>query len=103
METMDKSYEGLPDGAQVFKEVNSADELEQGKTYFNPRNGKLAMFLGPAMSPDDLKVRQLWLEKDSVSGESIEGKTDEDAFSFPLLCVELPDGFFKLGKTWTEA
>lgn len=101
METMDKSYEGLPDGVQVLGEINSTNELETGKTYFNSRNGKLAMFLGPAMSPDDLKVRYMWTQIDPVTGgpAKSEASEDEDTFPLPLLHVKLPEGFLELFKT----
>ncbi len=95
---MDSQPEGLPDGTQVLKEVNSTGELESGKTYFNARNGKLALFLGPAMSPDDFKVRYMWTQIDPITGgpAKSEENENEDAFSLPLLHVKLPEGFLKL-------
>lgn len=101
METMDQHYEGLPEGAQVLGEINSTGELKIGKTYFNASNGKLALFLGQAMSPDDFKVRYLWTQIDPVTGgpAKSEASEDEDTFPLPLLHVKLPEGFLELFKT----
>lgn len=94
---MDQQCEGLPDGTQVLREISSMDELENGKTYFNPQNRNLFIFLGKAISPDDLKVKLIWNEIDSASGNIMSG-TDEQSFALPLVHVKLPDGFFKFER-----
>ena len=107
MERTEPQYEGLPEGAQVLGEISSPNELEQGqaKAYFNPSNGKLGLFLGKAVSPGNIDgpLVLIWSEFDPVSGTPVENKDEKDAFSFPLLRVELPDGFLKFGKTLPEA
>ena len=95
---MDSQPEGLPDGTQVLKEVNSTGELESGKTYFNARNGKLALFLGPAMSPDDFKVRYMWTQIDPITGgpAKSEENENEDAFSPPITSCKIAGRLFKV-------
>lgn len=94
METMDSHYKGLPEGARVLQEISSMDELQIGKIYFNPTNGKLFWFLGKAISPDDFEVHLMFNTIDPVSGKKVED--DKQAFCLPLVNVELPDGFLKM-------
>lgn len=94
MERMVTSYEDLPEGTQVLQEIGSMDELQSGRKYFNPDNGKLFWFLGKVISPTTLQPVFMCNEINPSSGERIEGSGEE--LSLPLVEVRLPDGFLKI-------